>query len=312
MLTWELAGAVIGAGLASGREIAAFFSRFGRWGIVGILLSVAVLLFLSDAQPGTLWPGRWPARLWKCLLTLLLMTTGGAMLSGAGEVAALTLPVRSAYRLGMALTCGLAWVLAMRTAAGLAWVSRVLLAVLGALIATGLVLTPMRSVQLEPVTVPQALLCGINYGGFNAALQSPVLAAAQHIPPKCRRGHAAAASGIVLLLLILGHAVLLRHPALIGENLPFLVLMNRLGKWGYLLGSISLYLAILSTLTACIRGLQGRWWAVLGIVAISLLGFQGVVARVYPVLGGGCFLMLAAAKLTNCSSPPFHSRKDML
>ena len=91
MLAWELVGAVVGAGMASGREIASFFTQYGGWGMVGILLSVGVLVWLSDVRHPAPWHGRWPERLWQLLQTLLLIATGGAMLSGSGEVAALTL-----------------------------------------------------------------------------------------------------------------------------------------------------------------------------------------------------------------------------
>ena len=39
----EICGAVVGAGFASGKEIASFFSRFGRWSWAGIMLAVAVV-----------------------------------------------------------------------------------------------------------------------------------------------------------------------------------------------------------------------------------------------------------------------------
>ena len=52
--------------------------------------------------------------MWTALFTGLMAATGGAMLAGAGEVAALLLPVRGAYWLGAAATLGLAWMLAGR------------------------------------------------------------------------------------------------------------------------------------------------------------------------------------------------------
>lgn len=312
MLAWELVGAVVGAGLASGREIASFFTQYGGWGMLGVVLSVGVLVCLADVTLPTSWCGRWPERLWQLLLTLLLVVTGGAMLSGAGEVAALTLPLVGAYWLGMVVTLILAWVLAKRTISGLAWVSRGLLAVLAVLICLGFTVAPMQAACLQEAQPFQAMLRGIAYGGFNAALQAPIMAGAVSQTSRQRRRSAWVAGGMMLCLLLLGNAVLLRHPALIGESMPFLLLMNRFGKLGYVLGGISLYLAILSTLTACLRGLRGTVLPMLGIVLVSSLGFTGVVEVAYPLLGGGCFLMLMAAKFMNCFSPPFHSRKDMI
>lgn len=311
MHAWELVGAVVGAGLASGREIASFFARYGGWGYAGILLAVGMLLFLADVPLPANSHGRWTGRLWKALLSLLLIATGGAMLSGAGEVAALTLPIHGAYGIGLLATLLLAWLLACRTTAGLAWVSRLLLGVLAMLIGIAFTLPPMQAVSIELTSPVHALLRGLTYGGFNAALQWPIV---QGMPPLAReRRRAASHAGLmILMLLILGNALLLRHPALLGEPMPFLRLMSGLGKPGYYLGAVSLYLAILSTLTACLRGLHGSGLSVIGILLVSLLGFTGVVEVIYPLLGGGCFVMLVAAKLTNYSAKAFLSRKDML
>ena len=64
MLAWELVGAVVGAGLASGREIASFFTQYGGWGMLGVVLSVGVLVSLADVTLPSSWRGRWPERLW--------------------------------------------------------------------------------------------------------------------------------------------------------------------------------------------------------------------------------------------------------
>lgn len=312
MLTWELIGAVVGAGLASGREIASFFSQYAAWSLAGIVLAVLTLVFLSDAALPGIWKSGWSKRLWRSLLALLLTVTGGAMLSGAGEVAGLTVPISGAYWLGMAGTLLLAWLLAHRTSAGLAWVSRLLLGVLALLIALGLTLPPMHAVHLKEISISSALLRGVTYGGFNAALQAPIMASAAQLPEKTRKRSALCAGGIILMLLLLGNAVLLRHPALLSEEMPFIRMMNSFGAFGYYLGAVSLYLAILSTLTACLRGLGGGVLPVIGVVFVSLLGFTGVVEIAYPMLGGGCFLMLTAAKFTNSFRKPFFSRRDML
>lgn len=42
-------GAVMGAGFASGQEIQQFFTRFGRWGLVGIVVSALLFLSLGGA-----------------------------------------------------------------------------------------------------------------------------------------------------------------------------------------------------------------------------------------------------------------------
>lgn len=311
MLTWELLGAVVGAGLASGQEIAAFFTQYGGWGSVGILLAALTMSWLTDTESPSAWQGKWPMKLWEHLLMAMLVATGGAMLSGSGMVAALLLPIRHAECVGAALTFLLAWLLAYRTRSGLAWVSRVLLLLLTAVILAAFLLPRGDAVHIADTPPAIALAKGLTYGGFNAALQCPLLSASpQNTRTKGRCVRRAAA--LLCVLLLLGHGALLRHPALVSEPMPFIRLTSSLGRAGYWLGACSMYLAILSTLTACLRGLSRRRRLSAGVAAVSLLGFSGVVETVYPLLGGGCLLWLAAAKFTNSAASPFISRSDML
>lgn len=294
---WELLGAVVGAGMASGREIASFFARYGRWSWSCITLTVGVILLTADAGMPAKWEKRWPGRLWRGMTTLLLIATGGGMLAGAGEIAVMVLPGKHACWSGMMAAMLLAWILVKRTASGLAWVSRGLLAVLAVLIVLGLLLPPLEDAKTEAL-LPAGLLGALAYGGFSAALMSPVLAMAEESPGHRRRS-LALAGGMLALLLMLGNAVLQRHPALLEEPLPFVRMSAGYGMAGYALAIISLALAILSTLTASVKVLRGRPLALLGMAAAAMCGFSGVVGVLYPVLGGGCLVLMAAAKFTN-------------
>lgn len=311
MLTWELIGAVVGAGLASGREIAAFFTQYGGWGSIGILLAALTMGGLTGTEMPSAWQGKWPMRLWKHLLTAMLVATGGAMLSGSGMVASLLLPVRHAALIGAALTLLMAWVLVYRTRSGLAWVSRVLLILLMAVILAAFLLPRRDAAVIARMRPAAALAKGLTYGGFNAALQCSLLTASPQ--NACTKGRSVRRAALLLcVLLLLGHAALLRHPALLGEPMPFIRLTASLGRTGHLLGACSMYLAILSTLTCCLRGLEGHRGLSAGVIAVSLLGFSGVVEAVYPLLGGVCLLWLSAAKFTNSTARSFISRLDML
>ncbi len=306
MLAWELVGAVVGAGLASGREIASFFSQYGEWSWLGIILSVSMLFWLTNVQIPQGWHGRWPGMVWQTLLTLLLVVTGGAMLSGAGEVTAQTIPLRGAYWLGTAAAFFLAWLLVSRTAGGLAWVSRIMLCAMAVLIGLGFTLPPMRSAPVQEPDALEAILRSLTYGGFNASLLIPILGVNSDSLSHKKRAVRKSCL-IVFLLLSVGNAVLLRHPVLLGEPMPYLRMMNQYGEMGFWLGASSLYLAILSTLTACLRGLNGRMVPIIGILLVSLLGFSGVVERCYPFIGGVCFAMLGVVKFLNCFSKSFQS-----
>ena len=71
-------------------------------------------------------------------------------------------------------------------------------------------------------------------------------------------------------------------------------------------------MAVLSTLTACLRSLGKSLYAVAGIILISLFGFHQVVEKAYMYLGGACCVMFLAAKFRNCAGKAFISRTDML
>ena len=307
---WAIVGAVIGAGFASGREVAAFFSRYGALSWLGVAAAVAAIGWISHGamrSPGVpqAWKGRWPARVWQGMFIALLAATGGAMLAAAGEIAALTVPLHGAYWMGLLSTLCLAWWLSERRLAGLAMISRGLTVCLLAVMTMGLMLPRLRGVWMEDVPAwsqaPVSLLRGLCYGGFNAALASPVLnEAAEALSPREKRRCALRVSLILSAVLALGNGVLLRHPALLGAPLPYVTMLSRWGQWGMALGALALYLAVLTTLTACLRGLQGllRWrWPFLLPMLVALLGFAGAVDGLYPLLGGGCFLLLAAKAL---------------
>ncbi len=308
----ELCGAVIGAGFASGREVASFFARFGVWSWLGVAAAVAVLgsiclgLMRHPGRAGMpmVWRGHWPEWLWRGMFVSLLMATGGAMMAGGGEIAALTLPLHGARSVGLVGTLALGWLLAKGENNWLAVVSRGLIACLLAVMVGGLFLPVRESASLRPVGNGwESLLHGLCYGGFNAALAAPVTAMlGSTMAHKEQLRCTAMFTAAVAVLLACGNGVLLRHGALQGEQLPFVMLLSAWGKAGYVLGGAALYLAALTTLTACLRGLkalapQHIGLAAAGVALLSLGGLEGIVGVAYPVLGGGCFLLLMAARL---------------
>ena len=306
---WAVVGAVIGAGFASGREVAAFFSRYGALSWLAVAAAVLTIGWISLGamrSPGVpaAWRNRWPGRVWQGMFLALLSATGGAMLAGAGEIAALTLPLHGAYWMGMLVTLCLAWWLSERRLTGLIRLSRALTVCLLAVMVLGLTLPRLRGVWVEEApgwhALPRSLLHGLCYGGFNVALASPVLDEMSRLPRAQQRRSVLQAGLILGLLLGLGNEVLLRHPALLGAALPYVELLGLWGRWGMTLGALGLYLAVLTTLVTCLRGLEAlskRRWSVCLPIGVALLGFTGAVDGLYPLLGGGCFLLLAAKAL---------------
>ena len=305
-------GAVVGAGFASGREIDSFFSRYGAWSWLGVAAAavvagaIALGVLRRPGQGGMPegWHGRWPGRLWQGMFGALLLFTGGAMLAGAGEIAALMLPLPGAYLLGLTGTAAVTVLLARQGTAGAGRAGKVLTALLLVMAGAGFLLPARKAAVVAAAASPgQSLLRGASYAGFNMALAVPGLAAAA--PAMSRRGRRQCAlllAAVLGALLAGGNGLLLRHSALRGETMPFIHLMAAYGRAGYALGGAAMYLAVLTTACASLRGLwtlgAGRRWRMIsaaGMLLCSAVGFTGVVEKAYPMLGAGCLGLLCAA-----------------
>ena len=309
MLIWELLGAIVGAGFASGREIASFFAQHHPWGYAGSILAAVSIVWLADTKLPASWRNHWPEWACKVLIVLMLLATGGAMLSGAGEISSMLLPLKHAYWIGSVFTLMVAWLMAHRTVSGLAWISKALLVVFTALMIISMVLPRTHITEVGQSDPLQALKHSICYSGFNAALLLPFL---QRKSSTERKKSLFVMSFVLSVLLLGGNVVFQLHPQILYEPLPFVSLTRQLGKPGFYLCGICLYTAVLSTLTACLRSLGKSLYAVVGIILISLLGFPQVVEKAYMYLGAACCVMFLAAKFRNCAGKAFISRTDML
>ena len=309
MLIWELLGTVIGAGFASGREIATFFAQFRTWGYVGAIIAALAMVWLSDTKLPSSSRKFHLAWLFRGLITLMLIATAGAMLSGSGEIAALVLPFKFSYWIGIVVTLALACLLAYRTDSGLSWLGRGLLAILFTLLLIALTLPGTDTAVISASSPWQALGRSLCYSGFNAALLIPVLQRRHSVHHKA----SLIGMGIIFsVLLCVGNLAFQLHPEIIHETMPFVTLTRQLGKPSFYLCTLCIYMGILSTLTACLRSLGQSWLALVSVVIVSCFGFGTVVEHAYTLIGGLCFLLLLIAKFLNCSGRAFHSQPNML
>ena len=309
-----LLSGVVGAGFASGREIAFFFSSHGVYAAAAVLLAPAAmaLLFIrlpaqmERTQATSLLPlcrarfGQRFGKLCASLFFLLFAVTGGAMLAACAELSALLLPIRHAYGLGLVVSLIAAAQLTKHGLSGLALPGAALCVLLPALLIR-LLLLPGGEAAFAPVGYAlHAATSGLCYGALNAAMVSGALPL---LLPLARRRRAAASLLFAVLftsVLALGVCVLSRHrQAIIGQALPLVYLGRSLGKGGYSLCAGAMYAAALSTLCAMLAGLshmrQKR--GMLLPSALCLLfaraGFSGLVERAYPTLGWLCTALMA-------------------
>ena len=288
-VSMAVVGAVIGAGFASGREISTFFARFGQWSWLGIICAITVMTLTLECIKQT--PVGYA---WRVLFGMLTAVTGGAMLACAGEIAALALPVHGAYTIGVVML-----VVMVLWAGGrigvLAGVSRLLTLLLLALLMSGFFYPGEGTALRKDVDLPQAMLSGLCYGGFNAALAVPVIVEAGNNRPKSVLPRI---SCIMFFILAVGNGVMLHHPELQTQAMPLIRLAGRYSKVGYYACCLTMGLAVLTTAIAADKGLYGvlpehcRMLSPCLMLLVAMLGFRQVVAWLYPAVGAACFLTL--------------------
>ncbi len=314
-------GAVIGAGFASGREVVSFFSRYGvhGWWLIGLsavaTTALCLLVMRRASQEGAgqwcaLYGGcgaaaRWGAR--ACGVALMAVT-GGAMVSAAGHLTALLWPSEWAYPLGAVGTLLLAWAVGQGSLRPLSFVSWALTAafiaaVLTALSADGAQAPAVLPRAPGPGELGWAAVRAVCYAAMNATLAIGVLCrcAQEHGRTQCRT---AVLFGLLLvMLLFLSHYLYLKHPEWMDEALPMVLVMRRFGRPGFVVSAALLYLAVFTTLCAVQCALTSAAAtrlrppaasvAAMGVtLAVSLLGFRGIVDGLYAPAGLACLVLV--------------------
>lgn len=312
-------GAVVGAGFASGREIITFFTQYQRYSWLLILLSATAmcalytLLSMRPPRSQKLRPGM--QRACKGFRVLLLAVTGGAMVSACGEVAALMLPVRAAYAVGVVGCVLAAFWLSGKSLQPLAGISWVLLALLGV---SFVLLLAFAKEGAEPLPAEPTLTvaAGMRAAGFavgyaclNIALSMGVICG--ETGETC--GRPVLRSGVyfgwmMTLLMLLSNYLYLRHPSALQATLPIVQLLSRFGLAGFWTSASLLLFALMTSLIGVLRGLRReleplvspRWRRVIIPalpVLVSLVGFSRIVGVLYPYLGLLCILLIYAPLL---------------
>lgn len=309
-----LLSGVIGAGFASGREIAHFFSSHGAYAPLSMLLACLTLAALFCRLPAQMERasvrtldglcrvrfGNRLGRVCAALFFLLAAVTGGAMLAACGELTALLLPVRPAYELGLCFALVLGTLLAARGLQGLA-LPGALLCVILPILMVKLLQQPSGEACFAPAShVVRAGANGIVYGALNAAMLAGMSGLLLGRSPKERRKAALLFALLFGALLALSVAALSHHrQAAFSQALPFVALCQMLGRRGYVLCALSMFCAAFSTLCAMLAGMmrmlppKRRMLLSSGCCLLfALCGFGTLVERGYPVLGALCAALL--------------------
>jgi len=318
--TLAITAAVIGAGFASGREIIQFFSRFGAaswWGIITASLTIGGIAYLlmtlfarykTDSFPAlcAVALGRIGGRVASVLYLLLLVCTAGAMASGIGEIAALTIRVQGVYWIGLLLGTSLCGWMAWRGISALTTGGSFLIPVCLILFIV-LARLPANSYTLaqKPLSSWWAIPLGLCYAAMNGSLCCGLFGEIGRASTwRMRAAIAVYLTLIMAMLLGSANQLLLPHARRLQlAPLPMVVLAHQAGFGAVLLCIVALLLAMGTTLSAALRATAqrlpvfGTWGYILSAALAAILGaigFNRIIGLGYPLLGWGCAVVLAA------------------
>ena len=318
-----IVAAVAGTGYASGRELVLFFLQTGQAGWIGVCfapvvfgLLTALLCHCAGGSGGDGFAGfcqrllgRKAAAVAGWLHGLLLALTAVVMLCGAGEIGALTLPVRHGWLWGAGIALLIAVALNLSRLRPLPWMGLVVLAI-------GLAFYGALALDVRPPRIwlkgavglalegswPAAVLLALAYGAMNGALAANV---ALRFGRNARSWQLGLLCGLMLwaLLAAANGAIARGGRALLGQAMPTVILASRWGLPGFWACAGFGYLCAVTTLAAALGGLidrmrggWGRGALATALALAGLLGFRRTVAMGYPAVGWlSAVLMLALA-----------------
>ena len=328
-------GTVVGAGFATGKEIVEFFSRFGFFGLISIVMSGYLFIMLGskmmrmaayiDAKSyqefNTYLFGKWPSRVINIFMLGMLLGVSAVMLSGAGAVFEEQLGLSKS--LGVFLTIILSIAVMLVGTKGLFAVNTF---VVPLMISFSLILM-IYSVQMphfidQLLYIPHAedgwksVVAPFSYVALNLGLAQAVLVP---IAAEVKDDWTIKWGGILggsALTLILGasHFTLIMLPNLEMYNIPMAIVMKNLAPFLYWIYVLVIYGEIFTSVIGNVFGLDRQIKqyfsipTILSVTAIffvsyliSLVNYGTLLSYLYPLFGYICmtFFILLWMK-------PFH------
>jgi uncharacterized membrane protein YkvI len=312
-------GTVVGAGFATGREIVEFFSRFGFVGLIGILMSGYLLIFMgsklmriaahigasSYEQFNEYLFGEKIGRIINFIMLFMLLGVCAVMLSGAGAVFQEQLGISK--NIGILITIGLSILVMILGIKGLFVVNSF---VVPMMIVFSLLLFYL-SVRL-PGFIDQALfipasqegwksvVAPFTYTAFNLSLAQAVLVpVAAEIKDDQTVKWGGILGGIALtLILLMGHFTLIMLPGLESYEIPMATIMKSLASGLYGVFILIIYGEIFTSVIGNIFGLERQIkkyinvpsiMIVIGIFVICYLvsqfDYSTLLSYLYPLFG---------------------------
>lgn len=312
-------GTVVGAGFATGKEIVEFFSRFGFFGLIGILLAGYLFIYLgsklmrmaasinarSYQELNEHLFGKTFGNVINFLLLFMLLGVSGVMLSGAGAVFEEQLGLDKTT--GVLFTIGLSIIVMIIGIKGLFMVNII---VVPMMILFSLILF-YYSVQLpyfmdQLLYIPYAedgwksVVAPFTYTAFNLALSQAVLVpVASEIKDDAAVKWGGIIGGVALTIILLSsHMTLIMLPGLESYQIPMATIMKGFSTGIYGIFVLVIYGEIFTSIIGNIFGLERQLNKYLKIPSlmivsfififtyfISLIGYGTLLSYLYPLFG---------------------------
>lgn len=255
-------GTVVGAGFATGREIVEFFSRFGFFGLISILMSGYLFVMIgsklmrmaaqinakSYQEFNEYLFGKWPSKIINIFMLVMLLGVSAVMLSGAGAVfeEQLGLP----KTLGVIVTIILSYLVMLLGTRGLFAVNTFVVPLMISFSFILMVLSlRMPNFMQQLLFIPHAddgwksVVAPFSYAALNLGLAQAVLVpVAAEVKDDWTIKWGAIIGGLALtLILIASHFTLIMLPNVEIYEIPMAIIMKNLAPFFYWIFVLVIY-----------------------------------------------------------------------
>lgn len=314
-------GIVVGAGFSTGQEVMQFFSPYGLWSYIGVILSGLILGFIGRqvAKIGTAFDaqnhestldylfGNKFSKIVDYLLIFFLFGISVTMIAGAGSTFEESFGVPTWLgALIMVIVIYITLLMDFNKIVRALGVVTPFLIILVVIIAAYYLFNGSISFGEVNDSVPDAslvkgILYGINYGGLAFAVGfSTIVAIGGDASRRRVSGAGALFGGIVymILLALINFALQSEFTKIEDASIPMLTLANDIHPWIGLVLSIIMLAVMYNTILGLMYSFAARFTepyskkyhifiVVMVIVAfaLSFVGFAGLINFLYPIMG---------------------------
>jgi len=314
-------GIVVGAGFSTGQEVMQFFSPFGLWSYIGVILSGLILGFIGRqvAKIGTAFDaqnhestldylfGDKFSKFVDYLLIFFLFGISVTMIAGAGSTFQESFGVPTWLgALIMVIAIYITLLMDFNKIVRALGVVTPFLIILVVIIAIYYLFNGSISIGQVNEKVPDAslvkgILYGINYGGLAFAVGfSTIVAIGGDASRRRVSGAGALFGGIVytILLALINFALQSEFTKIEDASIPMLTLANDIHPWVGLVLSIIMLAVMYNTILGLMYSFAARFTEpyskkyhifivvmVLVAFALSFVGFAGLITFLYPIMG---------------------------